>query len=179
MTSRLQRLRDKLDAHGVDAMLISQPESRYYLSGYTGHDLPPRDSAGYLLITKNKALLLTDARTTEQAERESPAFEVLGYGAGSRGPEAVAQTANKVGAPRLGFESLHLPYAIWQDIGGHLSGVQLQPVRDLIDELRIIKDPDELEHLQGAVDVLDRCLAHVLSQLQPGVTERQIARTIE
>ncbi len=177
--NRLERLREKLAARRLDAFLISQPESRYYLSGYTGHDLPPRDSAGYLLITEQKALLLTDARTTEQAEREATQFETIGYGAGARGPEAVAQTINKLGIRRIGFESIHLPYAIWQDIGGDLSGVELEPVRDLIDELRIIKDPDELEHLQGAIDVLDRCLAHVLSQIQPGMTERQVARMVE
>ena len=60
---RLERLRAALSDHGLDGLLISQPESRYYLSGYTGHDLPPRDSAGYLLITASQALLLTDPRT--------------------------------------------------------------------------------------------------------------------
>src|SRR5436189_285671 len=51
-------------------MLISQPESRFYLSGYTGHDLPPRDSAGYLMIGKGGARLLTDPRTSEQATND-------------------------------------------------------------------------------------------------------------
>ncbi len=52
---RVTRLRAELDSAEVDGILISQPESRYYLSGYRGHDLPPRDSAGYLLITKTSA----------------------------------------------------------------------------------------------------------------------------
>ena len=74
---RLERLRASLATRGLDGLLISQPESRYYLSGYAGHDLPPRDSAGYLLITQQQALLLTDPRTTAQAEQEAPDFEVL------------------------------------------------------------------------------------------------------
>src|SRR5215207_8177220 len=110
---RLERLREAFSAHAVDAMLISQPESRYYLSGYTGHDLPPRDSAGYLLITSAQALLLTDPRTTEQAAREATAFEVVPYGAGSRGPNAVAAATAQLGLTRLGFEAIHLPYGIW------------------------------------------------------------------
>jgi Xaa-Pro aminopeptidase len=179
MSTRLERLRAAFPKYEIDALLVSQPESRYYLSGYTGHDLAPRDSAGYLLISAEKALLLTDARTTEQAAREATAFEVQGYGSGARGPEAVADTASKLGVGRVGFESIHLPYAIWHDIESQLSGVDFTPVRDLIDDLRVIKDPDELQHLQGAVDVLDRCLAHVLSELQPGLTERQVARMVE
>src|SRR2546428_11476550 len=50
---RLQRLRQSMAAAEGDAVLVSQPESRRYLSGYRATDLPPRDSAGYLLITED------------------------------------------------------------------------------------------------------------------------------
>ena len=175
---RLERLRAALEARGLDGMLISQPESRFYLSGYTGHDLPPRDSAGYLLITPVKALLLTDPRTTEQAEGEAPLYEVCTYAAGSRGPEAIAHTAREIGLRRLGFESVHLPYAIWHEVQQQ-SDEALVPTDRLVDELRVVKDAQELAELQAAVDVLDQCLAYVLSTLEPGLTERQIARRIE
>ena len=56
--SRLQKLRQKLAEKELDAILISQPENRHYLSGFTG-------SAGYLLITPQKAVLATDFRYVE------------------------------------------------------------------------------------------------------------------
>ncbi|HEY3063208.1 MAG TPA: Xaa-Pro peptidase family protein [Chloroflexota bacterium] len=177
--TRLDRLRASFDAAGLDALLVSQPESRYYLSGYTGHDLPPRDSAGFLLITPDKAFLLTDPRTTEQAQHEARAFEIVTYPAGSRAPQAIAETANTLGLEKLGFESIHLPYGLWSDIRAGLSSTDLLPVDGMVDQLRIVKDADELTHLQAAVDVLDRCLAHILSGLEPGVTERQVARRVE
>src|SRR5215468_2448026 len=93
---RLSRLRGALETERLDALVVSQPESRYYLSGYTGHDLPPRDSAGYLLISQDKALLLTDPRTTEQAQSEARDFEVITYPAGSQGPPAVAEAINEL-----------------------------------------------------------------------------------
>ena len=161
-------------------MLVSQPESRYYLSGYTGHDLPPRDSAGYLLVSHTRALLLTDPRTTEQAEHEAPEFEVTRYPSGSQAAQALAEQATALGLGRLGFESLHLPYAIWDDIRRGLGeGSTLEPTPNLIDELRITKDADELACLQEAIDVLDRCLADVMARLEPGLTERQVARMVE
>src|SRR5437588_5550970 len=141
---RLERLRSSFDTHRVDGLLVSQPESRYYLSGYTGHDLPPRDSAGYLLITTSKAILLTDARTTEQAEHESPEFEVVSYGSSNMGPRRIAELASKVGIGRLGFEAIHLPYAVWDSIKHELSGsAELVPDDRVIDDLRVIKDADE------------------------------------
>jgi Xaa-Pro aminopeptidase len=177
---RLQRLRAAFETHGIDALLVSQPESRYYLSGYTGHDLPPRDSAGYLLVSSAEALLLTDPRTTEQAEREAAEFEVVTYSSTGRGPQAVAEAASRLAVRRLGFESIHLPYAIFEDIRRNLAdSAELVPVADVVDELRIVKDAQELGALQDAVDVLDRCLAHVLERLEPGLTERQVARMVE
>src|SRR5947208_16098896 len=106
--SRIERLRALFDEAKIDGMLISQPESRYYLSGYTGHDLPPRDSAGYLIISRSHALLLTDPRTSEQAQHESAAFEVITYSAGNRGPASVALTLASLDVKRVGFESIHL-----------------------------------------------------------------------
>src|ERR1700704_1816895 len=135
---RLERLRASFATHAIDGLLVSQHESRYYLSGYAGHDLPPRDSAGYLLISATQALLLTDPRTTEQAQQPSSEEEVVTYGSGGRGPAAVAQAAAKLGLRRLGFESLHLPYAIWNDIRTDLSAIELAPADRIVDDLRII-----------------------------------------
>jgi Xaa-Pro aminopeptidase len=177
---RLERLRASFPTHGLDGLLVSQPESRYYLSGYSGHDLPPRDSAGYLLIGATQALLLTDPRTTEQAQQQAADYEVVTYGSGNRGPAAVAQAAAKLGLQRLGFESIHLPYAIWNEIRSDLpSSIELAPVERIVDNLRVIKDADELACLQEAIDVLDRCLADVLRRTEPGFTERQVARMVE
>jgi Xaa-Pro aminopeptidase len=177
---RLDRLRASFDSSGIDALVVSQPESRYYLSGYTGHDLPPRDSAGYLIISRSNALLLTDPRTTEQAQNESPEYEVITYAAGNRGPSSVAETLASLGIKRAGFESIHLPYAIWDAIHRDLpSGLELAPVDRIVDELRVIKDAEELAQLQQAVDVLDRCLADVLARVEPGMTEKQVATMVE
>jgi Xaa-Pro aminopeptidase len=66
---------------------------------------------------------------------------------------------------------------VWQEVSRHFEG--LVPTDALVDALRIVKDAQELAALQEAVDVLDRCLAHVLADLEPGLTERQIARRVE
>jgi Xaa-Pro aminopeptidase len=177
---RLDRLREAMRRDQIDALLVSQPESRFYLSGYTGHDLPPRDSAGYLLVSADRALLLTDPRTTQQAEQESPEFEVVTYRAGSRAPESIAEHAGLLGLRRLSFERVHLPWGIWSDIRKDLAqGIDFEPDTGMVDELRIVKDAEELRALQDAIDVLDRCLAFVLEHVQPGQTEREVARMVE
>ena len=53
----------------VDGFLVSAPENRLYLSGFTG-------SAGYLVITGSEAVLATDFRYVEQAEAEAQCCSV-------------------------------------------------------------------------------------------------------
>ena len=178
---RIERLRGLFDEAGVDALLVSQPESRFFLSGYTGHDLPPRDSAGYLVIGRGGATLLTDPRTSEQAEQEAPDYEVVVYTHGARATARLAETVQKLGIKRLGFESIHLPYASWESFGEAIKEhAELVPVKDLVDQLRITKDEAELASLQKAVDVLDDCFEHIArNELRVGRTEKEIAAAVE
>src|SRR4051812_5237434 len=193
--SRIERLRALFDEAKIDGMLISEPESRFYLSGYTGHDLPPRDSAGYLMIGKEGAVLLTDPRTSEQAEKEAPDFETVVYTANARTSQRLIESVGKLGITRLGFESIHLPHAFWQAFSDalgekgvegadgqqiHGPGVTLVPLKDIVDKLRIVKDEQEMIDLQAAIDVLDDCFMHLAkNELRVGRTEKEIALAVE
>ncbi|MFQ5858398.1 MAG: aminopeptidase P family N-terminal domain-containing protein, partial [Anaerolineae bacterium] len=69
MNERLTKLREALAMDGLDAILITQPENRRYLSGFTG-------SAGALLISQDQAVLATDFRYYEQVEKQAPDFRL-------------------------------------------------------------------------------------------------------
>jgi len=177
---RLGTLRELLARKQLDAMLVSQPESRYYLSGYHGTDLPPRDSAGYLLITQKSAQLLTDMRTRQQAEQEAPSYEVVQYGPGMRGTALMAQLAAQHGLRRLAFEAIHLPYQIFTDLRAALDpAIELVPESEVIDELRIVKDESEIRALRGTIDILDDAFAHLARFVEPGCTEQRLAWELE
>jgi Xaa-Pro aminopeptidase len=192
--ARIERLRALFAEAEIDGMLISQPESRFYLSGYTGHDLPPRDSAGYLMIGKSGAILLTDPRTDEQAANEAKDYKVVAYTPTARQGQRLIESVKELGITKLGFESIHLPHAIWQsftDVLGEKGvenaeppipgpGVSLVPQKDLVDKLRISKDAAEMADLQAAIDVLDDCFMHIAKhELRVGRTEKEIALAVE
>jgi Xaa-Pro aminopeptidase len=178
---RIERLRALFEEAEIDALLVSQPESRFYMSGYTGHDLPPRDSAGFLVIARDGCALLTDPRTSEQAENEAPDYEVLVYTHGARSTVRLSETVQKYGVKRLGFESIHLPYGVWAEFAEAIKEhAELVPQKDLIDKLRVTKDQAEMAKLQAAIDVLDDCFEHVVrNELRVGRTEKEIAAEVE
>jgi Xaa-Pro aminopeptidase len=162
------------------AILVSQPESRRYLSGYSAKDLPPRDSAGYLLITEARQFLLTDPRTEEQAAVEAPDFERRIAGQNTRMRDVLRELVSELRLPRLGFESGHLPYAFWQSFSEGLEGVAwLEPAPNVIDPIRMVKDPDEVEALRAAIRLNDDAFNYLVHGLEVGQTEAELAWELE
>ncbi|MDP2916811.1 MAG: Xaa-Pro peptidase family protein [Dehalococcoidia bacterium] len=170
---RIQRLRQKLIEKEVDAILVSQPENRYYLSGFDG-------SAGFLLITAQKQVLATDFRYIEQAKMQAPDYEIFRTigNLSEWFPGFVAeQNIN-----RLGFESGHLTfstYAQLSDILKSLSRPKLVPLNGIVESLRIVKEPEEIALITRAVKLTDRAFKYGENILRPGITEKALAWEIE
>jgi Xaa-Pro aminopeptidase len=175
MNDRLRRMMDGLDRREVDGMLVSRPENRRYLSGFTG-------SAGGLLITRDRAILATDSRYTEQARDQAPDFQVV---PAQSGWDWLVKPLLKSGVRRLGFESEHLT------VGGHhrllasiqresaLAGLSLVPAPGAVEELRSVKGQEELVLLQRAIDASDSAVDAVSPTLREGMTEREVAWRME
>jgi Xaa-Pro aminopeptidase len=180
MSDRLARLRAALVTNQLDAVLVTQPDSRRYLSGYSAADLPPRESAGALLITADHAFLLTDPRTEALAAEEAPSFTLRVYGGTNRMSAVLVQILRETGARRLGFEAHHISFATWTELTEALADVAtLVPAPDLIDGLRILKDADELERLRASITLNDAAFAQVARDLRVGKRETDLAWEIE
>ncbi len=167
---RLAALRSALVTHGWDAFVVSQPENRRYLSGFTG-------DAGLLLVTADTALLLTDFRYTEAAARQAPDFEIVRI---TRGPSTVlAGLLADLGVKSAAFESAHLTVAEFQHWKDASTEVDWTPSQNIVEALRMIKEPAEIETIRRAVRLGDEALAHVLRDLRPSMTERDVAWELE
>lgn len=168
--SRIQKLRGVLAERQLDGIVISKPENRAYLSGFTG-------TSGWLLITREKALLLTDFRYAEQAQSQAPAFEVLKP---DNSAEAlIASICDEQGVKRLGFEGDYLTvdaYAGYQQL--HQSR-ELVSCAGLVERLRMIKDASEIAIMRKAAAIADEAWSHILGYIKPGVVERDLAVELE
>jgi Xaa-Pro aminopeptidase len=175
MTARLDNVRTQFEKAGVDAMLVTSPENRRYLSGFTG-------SAGSLIITEKEAVLATDFRYVEQAGQQAPDFRVVRTGAGQQHLTALL---GEMAVKRLGFESQNLTVAQHQDLtkalnnGSGGGGISLVATSDLVEELRSVKDLQELATLTRAIEIGDQAFQQVASTIRAGQTERDVAWQIE
>ncbi|MBX5437383.1 MAG: aminopeptidase P family protein [Alicyclobacillaceae bacterium] len=173
MRDRVERLRSLLDAHGVDALLVAQPENRRYVSGFTG-------TSGSALITASAAVFLTDFRYVDQAAQQCEGFEVVNHG--NRWPQALAEQLAVHGVKALGFEQDYLTYGEVErlrELEGQVPGLRLVATSGVCESLRIRKDDDELRCIERAAAIADAAFEHILGFLRPGLTERDVALELE
>ncbi len=174
--TRLASLRESLIRKEVDALLVAGPENRRYLSGFTADD----PHCGMLLISRERALLLTDFRYREWAENEAQDFEVAVYQEQNR---TLMELLKDLRVSRLGFEAAHLTYRQYHRLTESATDAGLQmevrPLDGLVEELREVKRPEELAAIRRALTLTETVLRIVAGQLAPGLTERQVAWEIE
>ncbi|MBW2096316.1 MAG: aminopeptidase P family protein [Deltaproteobacteria bacterium] len=178
---RISRLRERLREKGVDCIWIVQPENRRYLSGFRATDLQLTESSGSLLINEHDSLLLTDSRYTEEASREAVGFAVKTIQNGI--VKGLAGLLPDLGTRRLGFEKDYVTWGIHQELEktlGELSPpVELVPLDGIVEEMREVKDADEIAALQASADLLSAVMGEIIDFLEPGLTERAVAWKVE
>jgi Xaa-Pro aminopeptidase len=167
---RLELLRAELPALGADGILISQPENRWYLSGFTG-------SSGWLLITDQHAFIATDFRYFEQVGQECPDFELVKIT--TRFAEVLTELLARTGVRRLAFEADYVTFNDAQEWAQAAPEVAWTPTKGVVMKLRAIKDAAELVTMRAAIALADDALAAGLAQARPGMTELELSWIIE
>ena len=177
MPSRLAALRNLLAPREVDGLLVSGPENRRYLSGFTADD----PDWGMLLITPEAAVLLTDFRYQLWAQQEASAYQIVIYKVNLG--DTLAELLKEFKVSRLGFEAAHLTYRQYQRLTETISAkgvrVEWRPLEGVVEELREAKGPEELAAMRRALELSETVLRRVSRELTPGKTERQVAWEIE
>jgi Xaa-Pro aminopeptidase len=174
MLKRINALRKQLDNRGLDGMLVGHAPNRKYLSGFTG-------SAGWILISRKRALLAVDFRYVEQAKLESPDFETCYIKTDITDwlPKYIAD----LGISRVGIEADFMPVSqyqlIIQSLKDKAPAVQIVPVKNVTESIRLYKDSNELECIQKACEIADEAVAYIQSHLHAGISEKQFAWELE
>jgi Xaa-Pro aminopeptidase len=170
MIMRLAKLRQTLADNNLDAIVISQPENRRYLSDFTG-------TRGVLFISHEWAILAVPFVYLEQARKQAPVVEVVRFQ--REFAEVWPGLVAEVNVRRVAFESAHLTVAEHVKLAAGVEDVEWVPTEGIVEGLRVIKDGDELDIIRRAVTLADAAFAHIVEFIQPGMTEREVAWELE
>lgn len=170
-SNRLARLREYMVEQDLDGFLVSSAANRRYLSGFSG-------SNGYLVITDNDAVLATDFRYIEQAQTESPGFNVRRI----RGGEPwLPDVAAELGMQLVGFEADDMSVAAYSSLRRTIEEsddnleVEFEGTVGVVEWIRAVKDDTELKMLDRAVQIADEAMSKIQAEIRVGMTEREVA----
>lgn len=166
---RINHLRDYLRENNIPAVLISKDENVHYFSGFYG------DST-MLLITEDKAYLITDCRYIEQAWQQAPLYESIEQKEGLI--KESAALAKKIGVRSISFEGNSLTFNDYSELAKEL--LPIKPgISVSLDQLRIIKEKEEIVCIERACDIGDKAFEDIIAYIEPGMTENEVAARLE
>lgn len=166
---KLTKLRNELDKKNLDALIITNPINRTYITGFKG-------SSGVAIVSKHEAILITDFRYTEQAEQQADQFTIVRHDQAIE--LEIKEQLKKMSVNQVGFEKNHVTYAAYKLYDSTLN-VDLVPVSGLVEKLRLIKSELELTIMKRAMEIADDAFKHIQSFIKPGVREIDIANELE
>ncbi|MBC7105608.1 MAG: aminopeptidase P family protein [Firmicutes bacterium] len=170
MAGRIEALRARQAAEGLEGFLVTRPENLRYLTGFTG-------SVGALLVTPRTCLLMVDFRYLEQARRECPGVEIAYLP--RRFWSGVAGHLRDAGLKSVGCEGDFLTWQQVQALQREAGNVELRPVVGLVEGLRLVKDEEEIAYLERAVALAEEGFRAALPLFRPGASEAEAALGLE
>jgi len=168
---RQRRVVEVLKAKRLDALLVTHLPNVRYLCGFTG-------SAGVLLVVSNRFTFFTDGRYRVQARAEvqGAKLEVSQGAVMDAAVRALAEARVKT----VAVESEHLSMAMAGQVARMLRPkMRVRPTRGLAEELRMVKEPAEVERIRAAVQLASKLFDTAVAAVRPGVPERAVAAELE
>ncbi len=160
---RINDFLKRIHEMGCDCAVVTDRASVRYISGFTG-------SAGYLIVSEDERLLITDFRYTQQASEQVKGFEII---------DSINFNLSQYGKKfsYTAFEDEAVSYKEYLKLKDNFK--RLEPMGGTILNMRSVKDGAEIGKIRTAEKIGDDAFAHVLNIIKPGITEKEVAREID
>ena len=166
--NNIARIQRQLVEKDLDALLITDEKNQRYAAGFPFTD-------GAVLVTRERAYLITDSRYIEAAEKAADANVTVQLFDGQHPLMSRLQAAlRENGVQRLAGEEQKLSHGAWLAFEKRL-GMALLPSQDILSTLRASKNEEELACMVRAQRISEAALAETLPLIKPGMTEKEVA----
>ena len=167
--NHFKKIADVLEAHGLDAVLLTCEANRFYASGFHSFG-----TDGVAVVTRNRNYYFTDSRYTEAAARHVRDAEIRQTDREHPYSALINEVIEKEHITRMGYEDEYMTAADFHRFSEKLH-CELVPATELLWTLRAVKDQAELDCMIQAQRIAEKALADILGEIRPGVTEKEIA----
>ncbi|MEA2477847.1 MAG: Xaa-Pro aminopeptidase [Actinomycetota bacterium] len=168
--SRGARVLEGLGATECDALLVTNLTNVRYLTGFSG-------SNAQLLLTRGGAIFFSDPRYAARAGDLVDGADIHIYQDALS--DVLPEHLNTAGVTKLGIEADTMTVGELDRLGERLPGIRLEWTQGIVENVRRVKDAEEISFLKRAVELSDEAFRWALDRIVPGVTERQLALDLE
>ncbi len=166
--NRVSRIRAKFKEYGIDALLITTGVNRQYACGF-------HSTEGVVLITSDEAYLFVDFRYFEAAQNAENGMTVQLVDSSNTYRKRIEAALKGKKYSAVGFEESSISYCEYKKYSNDIISLPMKPASGLLNELRRVKDEEEVLSLIAAQRISERALSDVLGLIKPGITEREIS----
>ena len=179
MKERRDKVIQTFETHKIDALVVSAPQNRRYLSGFTG-------SNGWLVLTEKESIIITDGRYWTQVTEQCPDLSLMKFKTEEHvwlGKAAVQWLKEKGVTGKVGIEGRDIvtnDYFKLQE-ESKLADLEVEwvPLADVVETLRQVKSPEEREAMEEAARLADRAFRKALESFKAGIRERDFCIELE
>lgn len=170
MNYKIRSLREKMKLIDIDGMIVTNPVNIRYLTG--------TNAEGMFLITNKENVLITDARYIEEVNNNiTIGDEIIVYDGISVSEDDYLGFFSE--CSKIGIEENYVTYAKYQNYVRKFRLKETVETNYLVENMRMIKDDDEISRIQKACEITDNCFRYLLDFIKEGMTEKEIALEIE
>lgn len=169
MNIKIKWLRDQLRTQDLQGMIVSNPINIKYLTDI--------EAEGILLITLKENVFITDSRYVESVNSIlTIEDEITVNDVKNLSKEDYA--GYFMFCENVGFEENFVTYAEYKKLLQRYR-VNLIETENIIEAQRVIKDEKEIQYIERACQITDKCFEHLKKFIKIGMTEKEIAFEIE
>ncbi len=170
MKQRIEKLKENLKAG--EAALIFDSSNRFYFTGF-------RSSAGIVIITPQKAVLLIDFRYFEKAKAVVSDLETVLC---TNSYKQIAEILADGDIKEVFLETETLNLSVFGRLKENLKEIKVSDdnkIQNCINLLRSVKKAEEIESITAAQEITDKTFSYILDEIKVGKTEKEIALQME
>jgi Xaa-Pro aminopeptidase len=161
---RRNKIRRVVAKQKLGAFLVTNPINVRYLTNFTG-------GAAYLVIQPDGDTILSDPRFTIQIEEECPGLEAVIRPRSESTSKTLAKLLGKTTTGKLGIEAETMTVAQHERLFESLSRWQSVPTKKVVEELRQIKDRDEIALIRQAIGIAADAFGYVCYYMRGHLTD--------
>jgi Xaa-Pro aminopeptidase len=186
--ARLDRTRERMRARGIETLLVTDAANMHYLTGYDGWSF--YTPQGVVVPYDGEPLLFTRAMDTGGARLTTwlDEAQILGF------PEHYVQQRDRhplhwvasemAGRDLVGevlaleMDSYYFSPRAYEALRDRLPGVRVVDSEELVNWVRAVKSPAELEMMRRAARIMERVMRVGVDAIEPGVRQSDAVAAI-